>query len=153
MNKLSKSDLSYIAGIIDGEGCITILKRKRLNEKIFYILSLSIGNTEIKLLKWILKNVGGHICKRPTQYKKYYRRYWIWTMYANNVASLLNKVMPYLIIKSKQAKIAISFQKHITDTDRRGKCSNGGMPTHYIQKREKYLLKITNLHSSKGIYR
>ena len=54
---------AYIAGIIDGEGTITLV-RKHQNEN--YSPEVSVANTNIGLLNWIKEKVGyGQIMKKP----------------------------------------------------------------------------------------
>jgi len=62
-NTLTAVDAAYIAGITDGEGTIT-LSRKHRNEN--RQLAISISNTEMDFLKFILKTIGaGKITARP----------------------------------------------------------------------------------------
>ena len=53
IKQLSKTDAAYIAGLIDGEGTVT-LTRKHKNEN--RQLCVSIASTEIELLDFVNKN-------------------------------------------------------------------------------------------------
>ncbi len=54
-NQLSDVDSAYIAGLIDGEGTIT-LTRKHRNEN--RQLAISISNTDKGLLEFVLLTIG-----------------------------------------------------------------------------------------------
>ncbi len=54
-NQLSDVDSAYIAGLIDGEGTIT-LTRKHRNEN--RQLAISISNTDKDLLEFVLLTIG-----------------------------------------------------------------------------------------------
>ena len=67
VNKLSSSEAAYIAGIIDGEGTIS-LSRKHKNENRQLVVSIS--NNERCLLEYVLKTAGvGKITSKKV-YKK-----------------------------------------------------------------------------------
>src|SRR4051794_20740972 len=50
----SEADLGYIAGLVDGEGSITIIRRKSNNK-----VCVSIVNTHRPVLEWLVETVGG----------------------------------------------------------------------------------------------
>ncbi|TCK18700.1 hypothetical protein DFR30_1984 [Thiogranum longum] len=64
VNKLSPTDTAYIAGLIDGEGTVTLC-RKHCNEN--HQLAISISNTEIELLDYVINTMGaGKIMRKRT---------------------------------------------------------------------------------------
>ena len=76
VNKMHQTDVAYIAGLIDGEGTVTLSHRHR-NETRHLIVSIS--NTELPLLDYVLDTIGaGKITRKrispithlviPTQY-------------------------------------------------------------------------------------
>jgi hypothetical protein len=54
-NKLSETEAAYIAGLVDGEGSIT-LSRKHRNENRH--LGLTISSTELPMLEFVLAATG-----------------------------------------------------------------------------------------------
>jgi hypothetical protein len=52
---LSPVDAAYMAGLIDGEGTVTLSRRRRNDQR---QLAVSIANTERRLLEWTLDTVG-----------------------------------------------------------------------------------------------
>ena len=69
MNTINKVQKSYIAGIVDGEGCISAHNvhcfDKRTNRKLDnVVLILYITNTNKDLIDWIYNFYGGYIYKK-----------------------------------------------------------------------------------------
>lgn len=108
---MNKEKLSYLAGIIDGEGSISIeiqSKSIRHNRKCdYYSLRLMVVNTHLPLLEWIQNNFGGTIRKR----KKYEnrRQCYRWNLCSHKAAQVLKECYPYLIIKKNHAHVFIDF--------------------------------------------
>lgn len=117
---LTEGMKGYVAGLIDGEGCIVISKCNR------YRLGLncwiSIANTSLELMNWLVENVGGkaysknprqepllfngRVCERLPCYN--------WNVNATiEVNELLSQIIPFLVIKKEKAQkcIEITSQK------------------------------------------
>jgi transcriptional regulator with XRE-family HTH domain len=59
LNKLSEDERGYLAGILDGEGSITItlsVTKDKPNQK-YYTPSISFGNQDKKIINWIYKRL------------------------------------------------------------------------------------------------
>ncbi|MGH8271546.1 MAG: LAGLIDADG family homing endonuclease, partial [Gammaproteobacteria bacterium] len=54
-NKLKPTEAAYIAGLIDGEGTVTLSRKHRNDNR---QLAISISNTEKALLDYVLQVVG-----------------------------------------------------------------------------------------------
>ena len=97
--------LIYLAGIIDGEGTIGIIK----NKLSFYLI-VEIGNTDKVLIDWLEDNFGGAVCldKRSNKNPNHKDLY-LWRRINKKALSLLEEVVEYLLLKKPQAKIGIEF--------------------------------------------
>ena len=96
------TDLAYLAGILDGEGSITIAESPR------NVVRLGIANTNVELMKWLL-SIGGGIseCQRKANQKSQTPCYH-WQIYSRiDVRSFLAAVVPYMRIKRAKAELAI----------------------------------------------
>ncbi len=114
---LSKIDAAYIAGLIDGEGTVT-LTRKHKNEN--RQLCISISSTEIALLDFVLSATGvGKITnKRAT--KSHHAHSFAYAVYNRHALALLEQTLPYL--KSyKRDRAALILKDYLTVTPRNGK--------------------------------
>ena len=102
--------LAYMAGIIDGEGCILIGRKSQGKGKSPRLtLIVNIVNTNEWLIQWIKMQFGGNIRNRfpPNPNAK---MIWTWRVESKKAMELLKLVLPYLQIKRPQAELAIQFQ-------------------------------------------
>jgi len=109
---MKKTDLAYIAGLFDGEGCIRIGKCKKTPRQMTsYSLhcSLSIANQYLpELLRMFF---GGGIRRRNLPPPR--KMQWDWQIHGENAISFLKAIYPYMILKKGQADIAFKFQEAI----------------------------------------
>lgn len=110
---MQKQAWPYVAGILDGEGSLSIHKANSFKNN-SYRLQVVIYGTSIKLMKWLLGNFGGTFYARdnnPTGWGKIaHRRIYKWTISGKqNKENFLLGVLPYLVIKDEQAKVALEF--------------------------------------------
>ena len=110
---MEKNAWPYVAGILDGEGSLSIHKADSPGNN-SYRLQIVIYGTSIKLMKWLLGNFGGTFYSRdnnPSGWTKTYSRpihKWNISGRANKERFLLG-IIPYLIIKREQAEVALEF--------------------------------------------
>ena len=99
--------LIYLAGIIDGEGTIGIIKNK-----VSFYLVVEIGNTDKILIDWLEDNFGGAVCldKRSNKNSKH-KDLHLWYCTNKKALSLLEEVEEYLLLKKPQAKLGIEFSR------------------------------------------
>ncbi len=111
---LNNEQLAYIAGFIDGEGYISLTKRKHFN-KIGDWIGISavivISNTHKQVLKYI-KRICGVSSKIYDNPQKGNRRLAYRLVFNSKEATcLLIRILPYLIVKKRQAKVFINFKE------------------------------------------
>lgn len=105
-------DLAYLAGIIDGEGTISIAMRR--NDMTFSPWVI-VGNTNIEIIKEVKKIVSEIIGReiRWTSYKpqsaKWKLCYKISVYRHDEVRGLLSAVRPFLRGKTQQANIMLRY--------------------------------------------
>lgn len=110
-----KEHWSYLAGLVDGEGHIAIVKNYRNGEDghhkapyYLYFLALGVNGTSEALMKWLLRYFGGVYYSRDRN-KKWKIAYEWRPKGKKNKEDLLLGVLPYLVIKRKQAMVALEF--------------------------------------------
>ncbi|MDP2730270.1 MAG: LAGLIDADG family homing endonuclease [Dehalococcoidales bacterium] len=111
---MKKTDFAYVAGIIDGEGSISIYRMLSRSSKrrMRYSLLVTVTNTNEWLIQWLKMSFGGSICKvipRQTNWKPQYR----WSLSTRQAADFLKLIKPYLHLKRPEAEIAIAFQSRM----------------------------------------
>lgn len=104
---ISPVNIGYIAGLIDGEGYIGILKNKGYSQP-----RVVIGITDIRPLKKLKDITGvGTICmpkRRPNRKQAY-----LWAVNnSRDICLLLKVIEPYLIVKKRNAREALAILKN-----------------------------------------
>lgn len=104
----------YIAGIIDGEGTITIKRQKNKLAKrgISFIPFISCGQTikGKKVIYLLKKYFGGSIYSWK---QKNNRLDTIsWSIVGRDVEKCVKKLYPLLLLKKKQAKVVLDYYKY-----------------------------------------
>jgi hypothetical protein len=117
INTLSAIDAAYLAGLIDGEGTIT-LSRKHKNEN--RQLAVSISNTERQLLEFSKLAIGvGKITRKRTS-KAHHTASFTYAVYNRQALAVLEQIEPYLrSYKVKRARLIL--EKYVALTPRNGK--------------------------------
>ena len=109
--------LPYLAGLIDGEGNISICKRRAYGAYLThrYSLRLALEITHKETVDWVAQNFGGAYNSRShkltqlgNQRKISYRITWS----GQQALKLLETILPYLITKKQEAIVAIDYQQN-----------------------------------------
>jgi len=112
---MKKTDLAYLAGIFDGEGCIVIHKRKTGKGILHpgYHIEVNLANTNEWIVRQFQFSFGGNIYLRKKQTCQS-RTIWAWQVSARKALDFLAVIKAYLKLKRAQAEIAITFQSSKT---------------------------------------
>ena len=103
MKEYTKEMLAYTAGLIDGEGCIS-LNRHRPNS--FRFPSVAVTNTTIELLNFLKENFGGDITIRKV-YKSSHKQTWYWRILRSHAIPFLKEILPYMKEPKKIARATL----------------------------------------------
>jgi len=103
--------LSYLAGIIDGEGTIGIYHNRKSGE---YQARFYIVNTDKRLIDWIVENFGGSVYSRINPKHKNWKRKYEWCLTGKRIDKIIEGLIPFLLIKKDKAKIVLQLRKSIT---------------------------------------
>jgi len=109
---VKKTDLAYIAGLFDGEGCIQIVKQKRPEQRNYrseYSLRCSLEMANEYLPRLLHMHFGGSLRRRNLPLPR--QNQWEWTVRSNVAALFLKDVYPYIILKKGEADVALKFQE------------------------------------------
>lgn len=110
IDNISDIDAAYLAGFIDGDGCIKISKRTRGFNHPQYDLQVDISNDALSVLNEFksLSNLGNISSSEGGTFKKAIRHRWI--LCGWEATLLLERILPYLRIKQSEAELGIAFQ-------------------------------------------
>ena len=108
-SKITELDLAYLAGIIDGEGCLNYCKTRK-----YKYCRLTISNTASSLMAWLVDKFGAGAQnreqRRPIEERKNRKPCYIFLVSAQNeLHELLIRVEKYLVIKKSKAKECINY--------------------------------------------
>lgn len=148
MNIITETEKAYIAGFMDGEGCISIGKYQgKHNRTPVYQLQLVISQ-KVDVLRDLCRIAGvGSVCLNN---HKEGRKYQQWRMSPHDAVDFLKAILPYLRVKRQEAEIAIEFQ------EKQGNKNFVGLgyttPQHLIDEKESYYQALRSLKgdSAKG---
>lgn len=102
---------AYIAGFLDGEGNITILRRNQYNGYRSYGLHVGFTNLDVRPLLAIQDVYGGHLFEKKRKSTKHRQAFELRVCQKAAVEKLLKEVLPHLLIKREQAELGIAFLK------------------------------------------
>lgn len=106
MKKINNNDLAYIAGLVDGEGCIDSIPSQ---EKYHYI-RVRTCNTNAKVIYWMKDIFGGSVYMQKGK-NKGYKNVFIHSVTCVQAIKLLKRIYKFLRIKKEQAKVGLKFEK------------------------------------------
>lgn len=131
------TDLSpqYIAGILDGEGCISIAK----NGESSGWITIHVAMTARIIPDLLYARYGGSLSTsngNPGVHKDLTT----WMIASRKAEVVLKEVLEFLVVKKEQAEVALDFQSTSKP--------NGGRPLHYtVYERRKLLIgRMRNLN-------
>lgn len=117
--QLTPTIAAYIAGLIDGEGTITLCRKHKNDNR---QLVVSISSTEKYLLEYVLEVVGtGKITTKKTV-KTHHSPSFTYAIYNRQALSLLEQISPYLQTYKKYRSQLI-LKDYLRLTPRNGKYS------------------------------
>ena len=111
-------ELYYLAGLIDGEGTIT-LSRKSKNDK-FRTPVISCSSTTYEFMEYLKQNYGGSISKQKT-YKDHHKQAWSWKSSYLGAVNLCTKLKNILREPSKSYRAKMISEVYPSVTLRNGK--------------------------------
>jgi len=126
MAKYKDTDLAYIAGLLDGEGTISIAA----GSKKWPALRVEIASTDYEVLHYAEQVLGvGKIHSQGQFHPLGGRPCFKYYIYCQKASDVLGLVLPYLHIKKQQAILGIKWQKNIV-----GRKQPGEVRKYYIDQ-------------------
>lgn len=106
---MSAVDAAYLAGFIDGEGTVMLIRRANSSVG----LLLTIANTKRPVMDWVTTTTGvGRTFSRGPRNPKHAEAFW-WQASGDAARSVLVQLLPNLRIKHEQATMAVEFQDRL----------------------------------------
>lgn len=107
---MEPTKIAYLAGLVDGEGCISIVRQNRVDN---LCNMLVVGMSDKEGPEMFKEVFGGSVLSRRRRHN--YKVMYTWRVYSRQAARALEILYPYLVIKKKQADICLELAKSIKD--------------------------------------
>lgn len=116
VNDMNELDKSYIAGIIDGEGCVGLAKQvkelKDGSESIVIRPQIRVGMTDKETVEHVGKKVGSGSFSFQYEEDDTKKEQEIFVINAiNDVIDFIEQIKPYMITKKKQSELLLEYCK------------------------------------------
>ena len=118
--------LAWLAGIIDGEGTINVIKSGTGR----FQVEVSVSQVNPLPLKFITDRFGGNLYVRTIPNRPRNKPIWKLAYTSKNFDRFISRILPYLVLKKEKALIAIEMRKLLEST----KCERN-IPINEIEKR------------------
>ena len=122
-----ETDLAYLAGLIDGEGTVTLEKhgrRRKGNNEMGISPIVLVANTDYTLIQHtvnLFRKLGVNPYVKSQNPKKKNRRkktcYWVTCKGLNKCKRILIPLLPYLVGKQAQARLILEWIESRGDTN------------------------------------
>lgn len=105
----------YLAGFFDGEGCIDVQRvacRAKGYEDRLYVrprVRVAQAAVGVRVLQELQDRFGGHLCFRKSRKATQSDSYSLEFLSEDNVKSILDTMLPNLIVKREQAKLVLGW--------------------------------------------
>lgn len=117
VKELDANTAAYIAGIIDGEGSISLTRRHRNENR---QLEISVANTDFALLEFLVAQIGAGRISRKRRTKPHHRPSGVFTISNRQALALLSQIEPFLrTSKARRARLVLN--RYVALTPRNGK--------------------------------
>lgn len=110
----SDVELAYIAGLIDGEGSLSLNRNKK-----YFKPCMRIANTYRPVLEWVRERIGGKVYIRVRKNPKH-KTLFVHYLQCKELQAFLPIITPYLIIKFPQALLIADYLQYSKDLSTRG---------------------------------
>lgn len=149
LTRLSEPQRAYLAGIIDGEGSISLVRSNARASARYIYPYVRVTNTDALLLEWLARLVGygsRHYTDEHPRRKVVHHVGWA----CNEAVAVLRLALPYLVIKRGRAELAL----HIFERGARAKRDAGGyfgnghpLPDWLVAEREAAFAEMQRLNA------
>ena len=138
---MTNVEKAYLAGIIDGEGTVTLTRRHKNQTP---SPQISVSNTDLELLEYIqhVTNCGRIQAKKKSQ--SHHQQSWHWQTHSVSASlHILEEIRPFLRVKKQQADLIIKHYKEVTPR-------NGRYSPKLLEKKNWLVETVQNLNRGKS---
>lgn len=134
---VTETEKAYIAGIIDGEGTVTLVRGHR-NET--HAPEVSVANTNLDLLEWLRQKIGSGVILKKQRKLSHHSLAYTLKVRDNHAIRLLNDIKQWLIIKRRHAELITGRYKKPTPR-------NGKYTDEMLRKKLEFVFELKKLNA------
>jgi hypothetical protein len=147
--------LAYLAGIIDGEGCIHIgYYFNKSQKRSTYHTLIQVTSTDKPLIEWLFQHFEGKaaLYTKAQTPKNSRQTPFVWKVTGETLTHICRMVLPYMISKKDQIEIMLKMRSTFHDQHEPKKGQQGiqSMSQELIDYRHSLMLQLRELHCRKG---
>jgi hypothetical protein len=117
IHTLSLADAAYIAGVVDGEGTVSLVRHHGCENRRPVV---SVANTDFALLEYIKAAVGAGRITRKRIAESHHTPSFAFAIYSRQALALLRQITPYLRT-CKRARAELLIDSYLLVTPRNGR--------------------------------
>ena len=137
---LNNTEWAYMAGMIDGDGCIQAASRK--DGDCQYRVEIHVIQKDLRIIDFLYGHFEGSVGVVSRKHTSGIKHYFRWMISGPRVIEILKGCLPYLVLKKEQAELGIKLQSIILPRGKRIKLSQ-----EIIEQRNEYGKRIKLLNS------
>lgn len=103
--RMTQTQLSYDAGLFDGEGSVVISPAARQ----IWTLRAIVSNTHKPTLDRMKLAYGGSVNRNQVNVPLHYKNAWYWSVSGSRAGAFLAAIRPYSIIKAGEIDLALGY--------------------------------------------
>jgi len=147
----SIEEIAYLAGIVDGEGSIYIgaFSSNPKTGAPHYQTNIEVTNTDIGLIDWLVNVFGGRRASYTAKQtpKNSRRAVYRWMASGDRCTHLCEIMMPYLVIKKRQAEIMLQMRATFKHTGaQKGRQGTPAVSQEILEIRKRLEAEMRALH-------
>ncbi len=90
------------------------LRKKGHKEKRYHSVAVTVTSTDTALTDWLREHFGGTVAQNHRENAaRNYKDAWKWQLLARHAGAFLQAVRPYLLIKGRQADVALELRSEM----------------------------------------
>lgn len=137
MKQLSQTEIAYLAGLFDGEGCVGIVRatsKHKKHQHNFRIRAI-ITNSNYELICWLKETVGmGCAYKSKKSFNKKWNEVHRWAVVGEQARMFLETIRPYSIIKKNIIDLCFQLPMGTRGKPRADETYNQQLKIFYLAK-------------------
>lgn len=145
-----REQLAWLAGLIDGEGCISLTRRspqrKHRCVSPSYRLILKVSMCHLDTVRRCREITGLGTLHMQDAQKAHYSSAYTWFCNATDAELVIEAVLPWLVTKREEALVALDFLR-LPQAKRGGANGSSVVDAELEQRRSEYWEKLRSLKS------